>query len=92
MPSWSAAFSTRRVAASAIRHPNIIDVFDAGVTIAGEPYILMEFLEGDSLQKVLLERGRIPLRTGAGDRHAKPGRRFRPRTAPADIVQSRSQA
>jgi serine/threonine-protein kinase len=50
-------------AASAIRHPNIIDVFDAGVTIAGEPYILMEFLEGDSLQKILLERGRIPLRT-----------------------------
>jgi len=50
-------------AASAIRHPNIIDVFDAGVTPEGEPYILMEFLAGDSLQKVLLERGRIPLRT-----------------------------
>jgi serine/threonine-protein kinase len=50
-------------AASAIRHPNIIDVFDAGVTPEGEPYILMEFLDGDSLQKVLLERGRIPLRT-----------------------------
>jgi serine/threonine protein kinase len=50
-------------AASAIRHPNIIDVFDAGVTPEGEPYILMEFLAGDSLQKILLERGRIPLRT-----------------------------
>jgi serine/threonine protein kinase len=50
-------------AASAIRHPNIIDVFDAGMTPTGEPYILMEFLEGDSLQKHLLQNGRMPLRT-----------------------------
>ena len=49
-------------AASGIRHPNIIDVFDAGVTPEGEPYILMEFLEGDSLQKVLMRQGRLPLR------------------------------
>src|ERR1017187_7390160 len=40
-------------AASAIRHPNIIDVFDAGVTPEGAPYILMEFLEGVSLQNRL---------------------------------------
>ncbi len=62
-PELVRRFLNEARSASAIRHPNIIDVFDAGVTPEGEPYILMEFLEGDSLQKVLLERGRIPLRT-----------------------------
>jgi serine/threonine-protein kinase len=62
-PELVRRFLNEARAASAIRHPNIIDVFDAGVTPAGEPYILMEFLEGDSLQKILLDRGRIPLRT-----------------------------
>ena len=33
-------------AASVIRHPNIIDVLDAGATADGAPYIRMEFLEG----------------------------------------------
>ena len=62
-PELVRRFLNEARAASAIRHPNIIDVFDAGVTPEGEPYILMEFLDGDSLQKILLERGRIPMRT-----------------------------
>jgi serine/threonine protein kinase len=45
-------------AASAIRHPSIIEVFDAGGTPEGAPYILMEFLEGKSLKKRLVEVGR----------------------------------
>jgi serine/threonine-protein kinase len=48
-------------AASAIRHRNIIEVFDAGVTPEGAPYILMEFLEGVSLQKRLADHGRLTL-------------------------------
>jgi serine/threonine protein kinase len=48
-------------AASAIRHPNIIEVFDAGATPAGAPYILMEFLDGVSLQKRLADHGRLPV-------------------------------
>jgi serine/threonine-protein kinase len=48
-------------AASAIHHRNIIEVFDAGVTPEGAPYILMEFLEGVSLQKRLADKGRLPL-------------------------------
>jgi len=48
-------------AASAIRHRNIIEVFDAGVTPEGAPYILMEFLEGASLQKRLADQSRLAL-------------------------------
>lgn len=35
--------------AAAIRHPNIIEVMDVGMTGEGLPYILMEYLEGESL-------------------------------------------
>jgi serine/threonine protein kinase len=48
-------------AASAIRHPNIIEVFDAGGSPDGSPYILMEFLDGVSLQKRLVDAGRLVL-------------------------------
>jgi eukaryotic-like serine/threonine-protein kinase len=62
-PELVRRFLNEARAASAIRHPNIIDVFDAGVTPDGEPYILMEFLEGDSLQKVIAQQGRLDLAT-----------------------------
>jgi len=42
-------------AASAIRHPSIIEIFDAGETPEGWPYILMEFLEGTSLKRRLAQ-------------------------------------
>ncbi len=48
-------------AASAIRHPNIIDIYDAGETSEGSPYILMEFLEGKSLRKCLTEVAKCSL-------------------------------
>jgi eukaryotic-like serine/threonine-protein kinase len=62
-PELVRRFLNEARAASAIRHPNIIDVFDAGVTSDGEPYILMEFLDGDSLQKIIAQQGRLDLVT-----------------------------
>ena len=60
-PELVRRFLNEARAASAIRHRNIIEVFDAGVTPEGAPYILMEFLEGVSLQKRLADRGALPL-------------------------------
>lgn len=45
---------------SALRHPNIVIVFDAGDQ-DGMPYLVMEYVEGESLEAVLKERKQIPL-------------------------------
>jgi serine/threonine-protein kinase len=43
-------------AAAAIKHPNIIEVFDVGTLPDGLPYLTMEFLEGESLARRLQRR------------------------------------
>jgi serine/threonine-protein kinase len=44
-------------AASAINHPNIVEIFDAGVTEEGTPYLLMELLQGETLKDRLVRGG-----------------------------------
>jgi serine/threonine protein kinase len=46
-------------AASRIRHPNIVDVFDFGYLRDGRPYFVMELLSGDSLGDII-DRGSLP--------------------------------
>ncbi len=53
-------------AAAAIRHKNIIDVLDVGLSQRGEPYLVMEYLEGESLATMLHRSGRLDLPTAAG--------------------------
>lgn len=47
--------------AAAIGHKNIIDVMDVGVSYAGEPYVVMEYLEGESLASLLDREKRLDL-------------------------------
>jgi len=43
-----------------IRHPNVVVVYDAGVT-DGQAWIAMDLLEGQSLRDLLIDRRRLPL-------------------------------
>ena len=45
-----------------LKHPNIVEVQDAGISDDGLLYIVMELLRGKSLRDVLNERGPLPLR------------------------------
>src|SRR6478609_6894003 len=53
-------FMNEARAANAIRHPNIIDIIDVGRLPSGIPYLMMEYLEGESLAH-RLARGPLPV-------------------------------
>ena len=46
---------------SQLGHPHIVQVFDFGETGTGEPYLVMEYLEGEDLEQRLARVGRLSL-------------------------------
>ena len=55
-------FMNEARAANAIRHPNIIDIIDVGLLPGdGTPFLMMEFLDGETLAARLLKLGRFDL-------------------------------
>lgn len=53
----------RETRAASLSHPNLVQVFDRGIKDSGEPYIVMELLEGQTLAEMLADsngRLRIP--------------------------------
>src|SRR6266851_4911468 len=58
-------FRREAEAAGRLRHPNVVDVTDFGFgEVAGRrlAYLVMEYLDGCSLEDVLAQEGTIPLR------------------------------
>jgi len=53
-------FETEAKAAARIKSRHAVAVIDHGVSEAGQPYIVMERLEGQSLEQAMKERGRLP--------------------------------
>lgn len=47
-------------AAAKLSHPAIVRVFDVGQTANGDPFIVMELLEGESLSAIIDREGRLP--------------------------------
>jgi len=58
-------FINEAKAASAIRHPGIIEVLDFGHASDGRAYFVMEMLQGESLARRIEKRGRLPEREAA---------------------------
>ncbi len=56
-PMLVTRFRQEALAAAAIRHPNIIAVTDFGVVRGSMPFLVMEFVNGKSLQDMLTEEG-----------------------------------
>jgi eukaryotic-like serine/threonine-protein kinase len=48
-------------AATAIRHPGIVEIYDFGYLPDESAYIVMEYLDGESLSQRLLRMGRLPV-------------------------------
>src|SRR3989440_7735371 len=59
-PNLATRFRQEALAAAAIRHQNIIAVTDFGVVRGTMPFLVMEFVEGKSLQDIMTEEGAMP--------------------------------
>src|SRR3982074_3096034 len=59
-PMLVTRFRQEALAAAAIRHPNIIAVTDFGVVRGTMPFLVMEFVNGRSLQEIMTEEGAMP--------------------------------
>ena len=59
-PQIVARFLREASAAGRIGSPHIVETFDAGRLESGEPYLVMEMLDGQSLGSILDEAGKLP--------------------------------
>src|SRR5438876_10557342 len=59
-PNLATRFRQEALAAAAIRHQNIIAVTDFGVVRGTMPFLVMEFVQGKSLQDIMAEEGAMP--------------------------------
>ena len=57
----NARFQREALAASSIDSPHIVQIFDAGMTTQGLPYIVMELLKGYDLGRRIADSGKLEL-------------------------------
>jgi serine/threonine-protein kinase len=59
-PEARRRFENEAKSAARIKSRHAVGVHDHGVTEAGQPYIVMEYLEGESLERAIRRRGKLP--------------------------------
>src|SRR5918993_9312 len=57
-PAFVARFRQEAQSAAALSHPNVVNVFDYGME-SGDPFIVMELIDGGDLGEVIKERGML---------------------------------
>ena len=90
-PVYVARFKREARAAAALTHPGVVTVFDAGAD-GPTRYIVMEYVEGQSLAQALRDGA---LRSSRPGRHASPSRsptRCPPPTRPGSCTATSSRA
>jgi len=53
-------FEQEAKAVSSLNHPNILGVYDFGTNEKGQPFLVTEFLVGESLESIVSSKGRLP--------------------------------
>lgn len=53
-------FQREAKAASSLNHPNVISVMDCGVTSENHAFLIMDYLEGESLSEAIKRDGKLP--------------------------------
>lgn len=53
-------FDNEAKAAARIKSRHAVSVYDHGVSETGQPYIVMEYLEGEALERAIRTRGKLP--------------------------------
>ena len=61
-----ARFQREAQAAASIQHPNTVGVTDFGETANGVFYLVMEYVEGETLHKLLRREGTLPVKRAVG--------------------------
>lgn len=56
-PTASDRFQLEAQAAASLNHQNIVTVYDFGLSLGGEPYFVMDCLEGESLKDLIERKG-----------------------------------
>lgn len=59
-PQFAERFKREAQAAARLKHPNVITIYDYGVSSDGLIYVVMELIEGPNLRSIIKDRGPMP--------------------------------
>jgi len=61
IPELRARLQREGRALATVHHPGVVEILDAGVTLDGSPFLVMELLQGRTLEGLITARGRLPI-------------------------------